>query len=393
MRRELVIAAGPGEWRAALLEGGVAVELRVERGDGAEAGSIHLGRVLRLLPALGAALVDIGGDRPGFLPHSELLPRGRRLDEGERVVVQVRREAQGGKAARLTTDIKSSSRPLELICDCAARSDPPTRLDPAAGFATALAGVLPMPDRLVIDEPGAIPELRAAFPVAEIAHQPEGDWPVDLGALLDEALSPTLALAGGGSVHFEATRAATMIDVDSGTPETGSPERGALAVDLAAALLIARQARLRNLGGGIVVDFIGLDDRRARERVRAALAGALAADPARPQLLGWTRLGHFELVRPRRTRPLAETLLEPGATGAQVKSALTVALEALRAVRREDRAQPGRRWQLIAAPEVAAALAGDGATARRGLEQRLGREIAITADPQHDRAGFEIFPV
>ena len=106
MRRELLISAGPGEWRAALVEDGAPVELRVERGDGAEAGSIHLGRVVRLLPALGAALVEIGGERPAFLPQSEIFPRGRRLDEGERVVVQIRREAQGGKATQLTTAMR-----------------------------------------------------------------------------------------------------------------------------------------------------------------------------------------------------------------------------------------------------------------------------------------------
>src|ERR1700760_2801992 len=73
LARELLISAGPGEWRAALLEEGVPVELYVERGDRSEAGSIHLGRVARLLPALGATLFDIGGDRPAFLPQSEVL--------------------------------------------------------------------------------------------------------------------------------------------------------------------------------------------------------------------------------------------------------------------------------------------------------------------------------
>ena len=76
MARELLISAGPGEWRAALLEEGVPVELYVERGERSEAGSIHLGRVVRLLPGLGATLVDIGGDRPAFLPQREVLPRG-----------------------------------------------------------------------------------------------------------------------------------------------------------------------------------------------------------------------------------------------------------------------------------------------------------------------------
>jgi cold shock CspA family protein len=113
--RQLLISAGPGEWRAALLETGVPVELFVERGDRSEAGSIHLSRVARLLPALGAALVDIGGGRPAFLPQSEVLPRGRRLHEGERVVVQVRREAQAGKAARVTMAATVRGRLVELI--------------------------------------------------------------------------------------------------------------------------------------------------------------------------------------------------------------------------------------------------------------------------------------
>ena len=114
MARELLISAGPGEWRAALLETGVPVELYVERGDRSETGSIHLGRVRQLVPALGAALVDIGGDRPAFLPQSEVLPRGKRLYEGERVIVQIRREAQAGKAARVTMAASLRGRLVEL---------------------------------------------------------------------------------------------------------------------------------------------------------------------------------------------------------------------------------------------------------------------------------------
>jgi Ribonuclease G/E len=194
-------------------------------------------------------------------------------------------------------------------------------------------------------------------------------------------------------VHFDAARAAIMIDVDSGTPETGSPERTGLAVNLAAADAIAGQIRLRNLGGGIAIDFVGLDDRRLRGRIRDALAKALAPDPARPQILSWTRLGHLELVRPRRGRPLAEILLEPHPGGPLVKTAVTVAYEALRALRREARAQPGRRWRLTIAPVVAAALAGGAATALHALEQRFGRTVAIAADSGLDPDRFQVVPV
>src|SRR5205807_9442689 len=68
MPGDLLIGAGPGEWRAAWVEAGAAVELYVERGDTAPAGSIHLGRVVRRTPGLDAVLVDIGSERPGFLP-------------------------------------------------------------------------------------------------------------------------------------------------------------------------------------------------------------------------------------------------------------------------------------------------------------------------------------
>ncbi len=129
--------------------------------------------------------------------------------------------------------------------------------------------------------------------------------------------------------------------------------------------------------------------RRAKSCARRS-PRPLAPDPAVPQLLGWTRLGHFELVRPRRSRPLAEALLEPRSGGALVKTAVTVAHEALRALRRAARAQPGRRWRITVAPEVAAALAGAAADAVRQAEQQFARSIAIEADPGYDRERFQI---
>src|SRR5207248_10237316 len=105
---------------------------------------------------------------------------------------------------------------------------------------------------------------------------------------------------------------------------------------------IARQLRLRQLGGGIIVDFVGLEGRGAREKVRQALAAALAGDPAAPQVLGWTRLGHLEIVRPRHGGPLSEAMLEPQSFG---KSSLALACEALRADQREARSRSVAAWQ------------------------------------------------
>jgi Rne/Rng family ribonuclease len=447
---ELLITAGSGEWRAALLEDGVPVELFVERGDWRETGSIHLGRVRRLLPALDAMLVDIGDERPAFLPLREVLPRGRQLDEGQRVIVQIRREAQGGKAARLTTGVALRGVLVELrwgrpgirggetlsstdranlsaiagesaagvrilrpeaidtliaevikmnrrwpdILARAASLAPPARLDPQLSFGAALAARLPAaPGQILVDDPAIVPELRGVFPDIVTRHIPEAEWPVELDAVFDQGLADTVGLAGGGSVHFEAAQTAVLIDVDSGSPETGSHESTGLAVNLAAAEVIARQIRLRNLGGGIIIDFVGLEDRKMRERVRGRLAETLMPDPARPQILGWTRLGHIELVRPRRGRPLAEALLEARPGGALVKTAVTMAHEVLRALRREARAQPGRRWYLTVNPDVAVALAGVAGAALRAIEERFGHAIAIETDPSLGRDRFQIIPV
>lgn len=384
MRRDLLISAGPGEWRAAWLEDGLAAELFVERGDTRPAGGIHLGRVVRQVAGLAAALVDIGDERPGFLP----IRAGPTADlhEGACVVVQIRREAQLGKGALLSARIVPHDRRGDPAAPAAlaAGREAPAQLDPAPGFAPALALRLPgEPDRILTDDPAVLRELRSAFAAAEVAHRAAEEWPIDLDGLFDAVLAPSLAVPGGGSLHIEEGRAAVLIDVDTGMPEEGSAERAALAVNRTAAQVIARQLRLRQLGGGIIVDFVGLDGSRPRERVRQAMAAALAGDPAKPEVLGWTRLGHLEIVRPRRLRPLSEAMLEPHGTR---KGAVALAFEALRALAREARANPAANWQLVAAPGVAAALRGPGAGPLRALETRLGRRVAVVV------AGGDISP-
>jgi ribonuclease G len=387
---DLLIGAGPGEWRVAWVEAGAAVELYVERGDTAPAGSIHLGRVVRRTPGLDAVLVDIGGERPGFLPLGDAAAE-QRLDEGTRVIVQLRREAQQNKGARLSARLapRLGLDPVQLAAR-AAQLEPPAQLDPRQGFARALALRLPArPEHILTDDAAIVPELREAFSEAEIAHRAIEDRPLDLDAAFAAALAPSLGLPGSGSIHIAETRAAVLIDVDTGTPDATSAARAALAANLTAAATIARQLRLRQLGGGIVIDFVGLEGRGAHDRLRQATTAALAGDPAQPQVLGWTRLGHLEIVRPRRGRPLSEAMLEPGSIG---KSSAALAFEALRLLQREARARPAANWRLVVAPAVEAALRGPAAAGLRALETRLGRHVAITTEPGRDPAAFDIVP-
>src|SRR6185503_13502644 len=100
----------------------------------------------------------------------------------------------------------------------------------AAALAQRLSGA---PDLVLTDDQAILLELRAAFGGMEVAHCRAEDWPLDLDAAFDAALLPSAALPGGGSVHVEETSAAVLIDVDTGSPETGSAARTAMAVNLA----------------------------------------------------------------------------------------------------------------------------------------------------------------
>ena len=107
MPGDLLISPAPGEWRAAWVEDDEPIELYVERGDTKLPGSRHLGRVVRVVPALDAALVEIGDERPGFLPLRDV-PADVKADEGARLVVEVRREAWQDKAPRLTAKVSAA---------------------------------------------------------------------------------------------------------------------------------------------------------------------------------------------------------------------------------------------------------------------------------------------
>jgi Ribonuclease G/E len=306
VKREIAIAVAPGESWAALSEDGMIVELRLARaGSASHVGEIYLGRVSGLRPALPAVLVDIGLDRPAFLSAEDVLPKGgfARLHEGQAVTVTVVKDSRADKAAGVSMRIPDKS----VMPPPGAR--PPLRLDTPLPVAASL--IAPWldnaPDHIRIDDRAAYAELRhwlmagrrelverLAFAVGKL-YEESG-----IGEAVEEALSSRLGLAGGGALVIEATALGITIDVDSG--QAGS----ALEANLKASDAVARQIRLRNLSGPILVGFVGMKGKSGRERVLAALKQALARHAKDCQVLGWTRLGHVEMVRKRRAPSLAE---------------------------------------------------------------------------------------
>ena len=393
MSKTLACQVSPGQVWAALEDGGELIGLRVTReGDADVVGGVFLGRIVALRPELPAVLVDIGGGRAGFLDGRDI-DRKRGIDgltEGQTLIVEVTKAPRADKAAGLRV-LRPTDTRREAFEGAARDAAPPARLDqPQPAILRAVnhlwQGEI---ERILIDERGALMALRRAHPeLAEHLVFHGDDTPLfetlGIAEQIDAVLQPRVALPGGGALFIEASHAATMIDVDGGL-------RGALAANCAAATAIARQIMLRNLAGPIVIDFVGMRGRDERDKVVAALKDALAEDNEAVELLGWTKLGHFELIRPRRQPPLADLLFEQADDGTIRKTALTLALDALRMVAREAAARPGKGFALAAHPDIAAVLdEGAGQAARHWLEARLGRRLVVTAEPQRAREAVDI---
>ncbi len=132
----------------------------------------------------------------------------------------------------------------------------------------------------------------------------------DVAGQIDTALAQRIALESGVEVLFEPGETLCAVDVDSAGAggRQGRAPRRPVEVNLEAAPAIAQQLRLRNLAGAVVIDFVTMRSAYDRDRVQAALAEALAADPVPTQIYGFTRLGLFELTRARRGPTLAAQL-------------------------------------------------------------------------------------
>ena len=155
-------------------------------------------------------------------------------------------------------------------------------------------------------------------------------------------------------------------------------------MNLEACTEIARQIRLRNLAGHIVIDFVPLRKRPNRTKLLDRLHQHMADDLRRVQMGGFTRFGLIELTRQRHGLSLAHRMNARcgmcGGSG-RTKSAVTAAHEALRAAVAEARHGIDRRPKITAGPSVIATLAKDAAPALRETEDKLGRRIILVEDP------------
>ncbi len=318
-------------------------------------------------------------------------------DPGDGGVV-VRTLAEGADGALLAAEAAALRADWQALAAAAARAKAPALLDADLGPVERVLRdhAPPALRRILFDDAGTLaaarayaagsaPDLAGRLALHDAAGPLFGAYGVDQE--IEAALGPCVALPGGGALTIEPTTALVAIDVDSGAGVSGRDKaETALRTNLAAAVEIARQLRLRALGGNVVIDFIRMAGRGHADRVLAALRAALAADPAATQVAGFSALGLVEMTRQRTRRPLADLLTEPVAAERRPSlAALTSA--ALRRGLAEAAAGPPGRLRIHCAAALARALSGDPAAA---LGRRSGRAIEVVAEEAYERERFDI---
>jgi ribonuclease G len=220
-------------------------------------------------------------------------------------------------------------------------------------------------ERIIVDSRetfGKVQEFAARYtPQAlPILEHYTGERPLfDLFGVEDEierALARRVDLKSGGYVIIDQTEALTTVDVNTGGFVSGrSFDDTIYKTNLEAALSIARQLRLRNLGGIIVVDFIDMDTQEHRDAVLAELRKALSRDRTRVTVNGFSQLGLVEMTRKRTRESLAHVLCEPCPVcvgRGELKAPQTICYEILREILRADRQFNAKEYRILASQKV-----------------------------------------
>ncbi|SDB60226.1 ribonuclease E/G [Belnapia rosea] len=374
----ILASVSPGEVRVALLHGERLEEAWVERParpDGV--GDLHRARVTALAPAMAGAFLALAGGETGFLPESEAgpvrQPITQSVQEGLVLPVRVTRAPQGGKGARVSARLTQAE---QARAAAAPPGNTPILLargpEAALRLARAHQGA-----EVVTDGAGLAARLRAALGAARVTYSPRPVFDEALEAEFDLVAGPEVSLPGGGRILIHPTPALVALDVDAGSAAGTRDPEAQRRVNEAAVAEAARQIRLRQLAGPILLDLAGMTQKR-RATLAEPLAQALAPDRL-ARLLGLGPLGLFEILRQRIHPPLHEVLAGP----------LTPGLAALRQAVREAAARPGRRLALRAAPALMAALeALPGALAEAA--EAAGQPLQLRPDPTRSWAQWTI---
>ncbi len=483
MSCELLINVTPMETRVAAVENGVVQDVYLERTQNRGlVGNIYLGKVVRVLPGMQAAFVDIGLERAAFIHASDLSPSRdadknlpsiqQLVHEGKQLLVQVVKEPISTKGARLTTHLAIPSRYLvfmpknehlgvsqrieleaerdrlkamvnaikvELdisghgyIVRTAAENCSETELRADMNYLKRLWRALQekmtsfkapalvyddLPlytratrdliradvERIRIDSKETFDKtlefVRKYTP--EVEHLLEyypGERPIfELFAVEDEiqkALQKRVDLKSGGYLIIEQTEAMTTVDVNTGAfVGHRNLEETIFKTNLEAVTALARQLRLRNLGGIIIIDFIDMVDLEHQRQVIRMLEKMLERDYAKTKVTGVSELGLVEMTRKRTRESLGQMLTEPCSAcqgRGRLKTAQTACYEIFREIIRLSRAYDCQGFLVTVAQSVVDRLLDEDSAALADLESFLQKSIKFQVDNLYISEQYDI---
>src|SRR5690606_33194336 len=201
---------------------------------------------------------------------------------------------------------------------------------------------------------------------------------------IDRALKRKVPLKSGGHVVFDQTEAMTTIDVNTGAyVGHRNLEETIFRTNLEAAVTIARQLRLRNLGGIIIIDFIDMAEEEHRAQVLQALTQRLAGDHAKSQSRSVSPLGLVEMTRKRTRESLEHLLCQPCPScegRGFVKTPETVCHEIFREILRQHRQFDFQEVLVLARPNVIERLLDEESASVAELEELTGKPIRLQSE-------------
>ncbi len=484
MTEDILINVTPFETRVALVEQGAVQELHIERSiQRGHVGNLYLGKVVRVLPGMQSAFVDIGLERAAFIHVADLrqnrsersqglpvTPIEKLLFEGQPIMVQVIKDPLGTKGARLSTQISIAGRMLvylpydphvgisqridsehdraqlrervmrlmkkdepggfivrtqaegatdeELEADCQylrtlwVRIQEKLKTQPAPSL---LHADLTLPQRvlrdmvtpntssILVDSRTVTQELTewassyTPSVVDRIRHY-RGERPLFDTANVDEeitrALSRRVDLKSGGYLIIDQTEALTTVDVNTGGYVGGRNFGDTIfKTNLEAAVAIARQLRLRNLGGIVIIDFIDMEDAGHRQAVLAELEKALSRDRTRVTISGFSQLGLVEMTRKRTRDSLAHQLCEPCPTcqsRGNVRTPRTVCYEILREILRESRQFNPKEFRILASQAVIDLFLEEESDHLAILGDFIGKPVSLQVETLYSQEQYDI---
>jgi ribonuclease G len=366
--------------------------------------------------------VSIAGRLLVYLPQESHIGISQRIeDEAERALLReklqhlipadepggfiVRTMAEAASEKELGTDIGYLRKLWSDIREKAATAAAPALLyqDLTLSLRVLRDFVTDQCDRVLVDSRETFQRMQAfandyTLSFAERIQHYSGDRPLfDLYGVEDEierALARRVPLKSGGYLIIDQTEALTTIDVNTGGFVGGRTfDDTIFKTNLEAAQVIARQLRLRNLGGIIILDFIDMDNEVHRDAVLSEFKKALALDRTRMTVNGFTQLGLVEMTRKRTRESLAHILCEPCPTcqgRGEVKTAQTICYEILRELLREARQFDAREFRILASQMVIDMFLDEESQSLAMLEEFIAKPISLQVETIYTQEQYDI---